>query len=334
MDEKKINWTQILVTAAITGIVTVVAGMILFNLQTSKPKLTFESPETSPFQGTGQNFSIYNVTITNSGGTSISNITCVIQVPKSSLDDTKITVASTIKYSTSINNDTLTVEVPDLNPSETVNISILATSKDEMPKIPTVSLRGAGITGEQVSKSTDTAKSEPIFIVGVLVSFFSLISSVLSGTRFSSISIAGVNIPIFGKGGTVLGGKHSDDQNKVYAYLCGLNGLTTDVNEYLSRQSDTSYWSESDRFASLAMVNPESGDTEKRKKVLIDLLEYANIADVSKAIIHYNIARIAFAQNKIVEAKEHLLSAKRLGGKLIETRLKLESKLQDVIQNK
>ncbi len=332
MDEKKINWTQILITAAITGIVTVIAGMILYNLQTSKPKLTFEAPETSPFQGTGQNFSIYNVTISNGGGTSISNITGVIQIPKSSLDDTKITAAQSIKYSTSISGDTLNVEIPDLNPSETVIISILATSKDNMPKKPDVSLRGTGITG--VSTSKNVSAFEPIFMIGVLVSFFSLVSSILSGTKLSSIAIAGINIPLFGKGGNVFGGKHSDDQNKVYAYLCGLHGLTNEVDEYLSRQSDTSYWSESDRFAALATLNPESSETEKRKKVLIDLLEYANVADVSKAIIHYNIGRIAFAQNKGAEAKKYLLSAKRIGGKLIETRLKLDSKLQDIIQEK
>ena len=338
MEEKRINWTQIIVTAVLTGLVTIITGMILFNLQTNKPKLTFDAPETSPFQGTGKNFAIYNVTISNTGGTNIGNVVGVIQIPDSSLDEIKVTAAPSLNYKTNITSGTLTVDIPDLNPTESLTVSILATSQSEMNKSPDVSVRGTGIIGEKKTSSDNAPlKTEPfsffVLIVATLVSGISAFSSVI-GRRVSSITIAGLTIPIPGGGGNVISGKHSDDQNKVFAYLCGLHGLVEDVDKYLLRQGDTAYWSEADRFGTLAILSPNSDEAEKRKKVLIDLLKYANMAGLSEAIVQYNIARIAFAQNNIEEAKKHLLTAKKNGGKLIETRLEMESKMKKILEQK
>jgi hypothetical protein len=338
MEEKRINWVQIIVTAVITGVITIIAGMILFNLQTKKPKLTYQVPETSPFQGTGQNFAIYNVSLSNSGGTAINSVIGVIQVPNSSLSDMRISAPSSLKYTTSIVKDMLTLEIPNLNPSDTLSISILATSQSVMPQSPDVSVRGAGITGEPVvSLASNSVLNEAwiliVALVATLASGLSAFSSILGGRKSSSISFMGITVPILGGRQSVISGKHSEDQNMVIAYLCGLHGLLDDVENYLARKNNTSYWAEADRLSAIAMANPKSDEAENRKKVLLDLLEYASIASLSEAIIHYDIARVAFAQNKIEEAQVHLERAKKVGGKLIDTRLKIEPNLSKLIEN-
>lgn len=339
MEEKRINWAQIIITAVITGIVTILVGMLLFNLQTRKPKLTYEIPETSPFQGKDQNFAIYNVSFYNNGGTVINDVTSVIQVPNASLSDIKVSAAPSLKYTTNITNDILTLEIPNLNQAETISVSILAMSQSKMPQSPDVSVRGMGITGEKLISSASNAFLENdkwiviIAAVAVFASGLSGFSSILSGRRPSSISFLGITVPIPGGNQRVIDGKHREDQNKVLAYLCGLHGLLDDVENYLNRQCDTSYWAEADRFSAVAMVDPKSDEAENRKKVLLDLIQYASVASLSEAIINYNIARIAFAQNSIIEADVYLNKAKISGGKLIENRLKIETNLSKLLDN-
>ncbi len=329
MDDKKINWKKIIITALMTGAVTIMAGMILFNLQTKKPKLVYDSPETSPFQGAGKNFAIYNVVISNTGGTNIEEVVGVVQFPDSFIDELKVTAPLSLNYSSNFIGDTLSIEIPNLNPTESISVSILVTSQSDMKNSPVVSVRGMGISGvARTSPETGNLIKEPLFTVALIVSLFSIFSSYF-GVSISSVSVAGLKFP-FPRFDNI-SGRHYGDQNKILSYLCGLNGLVEEMDEYLVRDGNTDYWSEADRFGALGILTPGSNETEKRKKVLLDLNEYTQMAVVSKAIVHYNIARIAFSQNNTEEAKKHLTIAQKIGGKIILTRLNMEKNLNKIL---
>ena len=59
MEESRINWKQIVLTAMITGIIAVITGIILYYFQKREPELTYSLSETIPFQGDKEALAIY-----------------------------------------------------------------------------------------------------------------------------------------------------------------------------------------------------------------------------------------------------------------------------------
>jgi len=318
--ERRINWMQIVATALITGAVTIVTGFILFRLQTKEPKLVYTATETRPFRGTDRNFAIYNLSISNLGGASIADVVSIVQVPDATLEDLRVVADPSLKYTYDIVSDTLELQIPELNPNETMAVSVLATSQTDLPDTPDVSLRGSGITG--VETTSPERKDSRDFLVSIAAAIFG------AGGGLTTLQYFRRGLPI----GPV-SGKHQDDQNQILAYLCGLHGLMDDVQEYLSRPCDTSYWAEADRHAAIALANPSAEEAEKRKNVLKALLQYASVASLSVGIVHYDIARIAFAQGKHDEARDNLKKAKQHAGRLIDTRLMFDPHLLELLDS-
>lgn len=69
-------------------------------------------------------------------------------------------------------------------------------------------------------------------------------------------------------------------------------------------------------------------DAQQRKKViqiLIDLLRNQDgVAQESRAIINYNIAKLFKIEGNAAEEKAHLKEAKKLAPELIDARLKID----------
>ena len=325
--EKSINWGRIIasaiITAIITGLVAVTTGTILFRLQTKEPKLVYAVPETTPFSGMERGFAIYTFTIANPGSRPVSDVLAVATVPSAALEQVGVVADATLHYAQRIVGDRLEIKIPELAPGDKISVSLLATGKTTLPSSPQLSVRGSGIVGIKA----DLPERNPP----------SLLASILPTVVGAYVVLAGAAaVYLVVKRGTfdVISGKHREVQNQVMAYLCGLHGLIDDVQEYLSRPpGSTSYWAEADRLAAIALVNPGSEQAEKRKNVLKNLLDYASMADLSRAITHYDIARIAFAQGKVDEAKTNLTRARQYGPRLIKIRLTLESDLRTLLES-
>jgi hypothetical protein len=120
------------------------------------------------------------------------------------------------------------------------------------------------------------------------------------------------------------GGKHSGEQNEVLAYLAGIQGLTSEVDEYLRRTRNTSYWAEAYRLAALAINKNDSKYTEQILNLLSSLVNYATIAIASVGIIHYNIARLSVLLNRNDKAKSEIEMARKLCPKVIDKRVQLD----------
>jgi hypothetical protein len=321
VETRGINWLQIVATAAITGVIAVIAGMVLFWLQTKEPALVFEAAETHPFTGTsGRNFAIYNVSIANPGRAAIPDVVGVVQVPGGLIDDLRIDVDPALGCTYTVISDTLEMQLAELAPGETARVSVLATSGDELPNTPNVSVRGSGIVGVGGPTIGSNRSASPSSIVwpALIGAYGGLMTLVLSRRGYLWHLISS---------------KHSGsgEQHEVLAYLCGLHGLMDDQRDYLSRSGHTSYWAEADRFGALAVADPESEEAAKRKAVLVDLLECASIVGSSVGIIHYNIARIAASQGDQDEARDHVSRARKHGRKLIEGRLRLDRDLREAV---
>jgi hypothetical protein len=179
-------------------------------------------------------------------------------------------------------------------------------------------LRGKGISGKEASKTADKNKA---FLNSP---FFAAILSAYSVVLALYILMRKRRLPTSLFGRLVDSDLHSDDQNEVIAYLFNIHGCPDIAEDYLKRHRVPSYWSEADHIAAVAIKEIDADMKEKRKQILIDLLNYAGIAPVSQGIIHYNIARISKHQGKLEESQEHLTKAAKLIPRLLKKRLDLD----------
>ena len=284
-------------------------------IQNDELKLTYSTIETVPFEGNNRHFGVYHVSFANEGKKQITDVVCFIKIPPAKIEDWKVTVDPAMSKSESFDSLGYWLKIPELNPHDLVRVSLLATSTLSLPTHPEVSLRAKSITGIPAeSKPTESLffKDNSPFLMVMFILFASMFSILITRSKMSPI----VNI--------LSGGKQSGEQNEVLAYLAGVQGLTSEVDEYLRRTRHASYWAEADRLAALAIKENNPKYSEQILNLLSSLVNYADIATTSVGIIHYNIARLHVLLNKNDKAQSEIEMAKKLCPKVIDKRVQLD----------
>lgn len=321
MQESKFNWTQIVIAALITGVVTVGTGMLLFWFQEREPLLTFSTAETIPFAGAEKIIGIYNLRISNQGKKEVRDVVCVVRIPSSAIEQSKVSVNPANRHSEETRGDAFTVHISGLNPTEEASVSVLASSTQALPNKPEIALRAAGVTGVEQS-TVDKNINNPILIIasgiGVLVSMALLFifPSNLWNRRLSTILDAD---------------GHRADQRNILAYLCDVVNLKEEETYYRNLVQEAEYWSESDRLSNKALETKDKDFADCVSKLLTKLLDYAVVSDSSVAIINYNLARIAAAYGS-PEKTTYLAKAQELAPKVIAKRLEMDSSSNKLLQ--
>ena len=323
---KRLNLWQILVTAVVTGVVTVGTGMLLFNLQDRAPRLTYATTDTVPFSGGTAFVGIYNIAIANDGTKEVEDVVFVIQIPGATIKQYRLLGSAAVSKEEVVTADTYTAKLSGLNPSEEASISILAESKSEMVKRPDVTLRAKGVTGAE--KLANRAVASDLIsilaaLVGALAGVMALASSSLKRRLFflpqSLLNAASDDLHSGG------------DQREVFAYLCDLLGLADDVLYYRNLGREVSYWSESDRLTNAALASDSESRKIQIKDLLIKLHGYAAMASDSEAILHFNLARLSAALKQIPDRDNFLAIARRLSPGVLKQRLQLDSRSRELL---
>lgn len=311
----KINIWQILITAIVSGVITIGASMAVFKLQESEPKLTYSDTKTIPFAGSNGVIGIYGIKIANDGKKYVSDVVCVVRIPNSKIDQFQVSVSPANQHSEQVTGDTFMMKLSGLNPLEEAGISILVSANQTLPDQPEITLRATGINGtSRDSTQQEESGFSKLFpaLVGLLGGLITLFLS-LSG-RIGSFSA-----------------RHGADQRGVLAYLCGLYGLKDEQMYYRGFQAKVEYWSEADRLTDMAI---ESTDAQKAHSViqtLLVLIDYASMASDSVAIVHYDIARLAAHLKDENLVTEHFRKARRLAPGLIKKRLDIDKTTRSLL---
>lgn len=307
---KNINWTNSIVTALISIAVTVIGGLVLFYFQNKEPKLTYASEKIIPFESQTEKLTIYQIVIENKGSSVAEDVSCKVSIEPALIKEYRVNYETPIATTDSLLKQEIDIKINSLNPKENIRVSILATTTNIFPEEPVVKLRAKGINGEkQEFKKPEEKKDSDLLSLLQLLLLASAMASTLTliiRRKFSNNN------------------KHKDDQNQVIAYLCGIHGLSAEVDRFLSLSKDTSYWAEMDRLTSLAVVSNELLRVQKTKDVITDLLEYADMASSSKGIGYYNLGRLEKFLGNISDSEAELKKAEKLIPKLLKTRLKLD----------
>ena len=96
MEGNQVNWKQILFSILITGIVSLIVGMLLFHYQNKDPVLTYSLQEGIPFESDSESIIIYNLIITNDGKKIIEDVTNTITFKGDIIDEKKIIAPESI----------------------------------------------------------------------------------------------------------------------------------------------------------------------------------------------------------------------------------------------
>lgn len=310
---ERYNVPQVLLTGFVTFIVTIAGSMILTNIQNREPRLVFSTSDTIPFAGENQVMGIYHIRISNEGKKATNNVVCHICLLDTNIEQWDISADPALKFSEILTNDSLELSFPILNPSETLQISILATNDKSLPNKPEISLRAEGVSGSE-KQTTDVTSFLNQEVPDEIATIIIALSSAFAGLFALTMT-----------GSRLRGSYRGGDQNRVLAFLFGNYGLKDEMEKYLEREKIVAYWSEADKLGVLAK---SSDDTMKNiyKSILKDILVYApKIAKKSKGIIYYNIARIEAIQGNDAEKQKNISEAKKLMSKKeIENRMKID----------
>jgi len=325
---KKSEWPNRIVSALLGIVVSVLGSVILGRLQAREPHLVYWSTEALPFSGQNGNVSIYQVSVSNDGKKEISDVGCVIRVLGAKVDQYKVTANPLLNASTSISNDSVNIQIPNLNPSESVQIALLVTSSMTLPVRPEILARGKGITGTEKNMTKDEGAPTGISTLLVATAAVALSGVFLSLLRQKSMtnarkSLVNAMVP-------EAAGPPGDDQRQVLAFVCRVYGLRALADQYIAQTHETTYWAEADRLGQMGTDNPGGEQTAAIERVLAGLLDYnPEIAKASIAIVYYNLALISLAKKDKVANQKYIQLAKDISPAEINRRLKVDKRFAD-----
>jgi hypothetical protein len=148
------QWPGVVI-GLLSGLVVFIAGNLVVDwIRSDRPNLTYLAPDSIPFQGEAKKISTYQVIVTNEGKKAVDDVVCVVTVPDSRIEQNAVVPSSpSIEFHTAIGSDNLKLELPSLNPSESVQVSIVASGSNYLPIRPRVALSSLWCKSRFASKN-------------------------------------------------------------------------------------------------------------------------------------------------------------------------------------
>jgi hypothetical protein len=352
-----IQWRSVLLGALVALTIAIGGPVIVGLIQAHQPELTYSAPDTIPFQGGSKKVAAYQVRIANEGRGVAEAVTIVITVPGAIIDQQLVsTSAPSIDYSSTPQKESVRVEVPTLNPAESLQISVLASGQDPLPAHPYVALRGKGTVGKEQSTPTSKHPFYDFLVLWVLSSAYVVIAIWL----YLRPKIAGIkksqetlkeNIQSsredIEKSKADLLAKTAELESSVsefkklldeglleprltLAYLCRVHGLSDLADQYQHQTHPATYWAEADRLSDIAVNTEDEGLREKILALLAGLPNYvSDMGKNSRGIVCFDVARILISEGREDDAKRLIEMAIELCPEFASKRIKLDPLFSD-----
>jgi hypothetical protein len=305
------EWGNRIISALVGIAVAVIAALIIGNFQAREPHLSYSSTESVPFSGPNGDVSIYQVALSNDGKKEVYDVACAIRIPAARIDQFKLTADPLLNASGTVSGDSLNVLVPNLNPTETIQVSLLASGSQNLPTRPQVAARGKGAVGIEKGKTAEKPWSDTFPLISLMAATLAVLVSGVS-TRILRLS---------------RGSSTGDDQRQVLAYVCRIHGLSDLAERYSGQIHETTYWAEADRLGQDAIdAGGERMGTIER--ALLSLVEYHGMARTSQAVVYYNVALINRVKKNEAECEKYLQLARSVSKDEIQRRLKVDPRLK------
>lgn len=312
------KWLTIPLTGLVSLIVGVGTALILDYLRTSAAKLEYEVISSSAFSGQVQKVAMIAIELQNSGRKELELVTGRIQIKGATILESKTEGFPTRGLSEAKSNETYSIELPFLNPSERGRILLLLNLTAVELAPPIVELRAKGTTGTQRTKErTDKKDKMTALLLPVAAAFSSL-------SAFAALRI------LRRRRDRWYTTSHRDDQRDVAAYVLDACGLTDEARSLRLQVREMSYWSIADQLTQNALTKNDSDHIRKVIRALESLLKYASIAETSCFLVNYDLARLYNRVGDKEKAKSALALARKENHKVIDKRIALTDDLNEI----
>ena len=320
------NIRTIILTAVVTGVVAIVTGMTLYNLQLREPELVYKITEAVPFQGDKESFAIHHVEIDNKGKKKVNNVMLRLEVDNAIIKERKVSSSMAVPFTEEPSENIHDIKIPTLNPTEKVTSSLLVVSKDGAFNPIKVVLRGDGVTGRS-SEIKNDRQLKTILITGLSSAYAGLFVLLLISNRYRKIARK-----IIRKGPFpfLTGTDVYSNQSENLASLLSIHGLPNLAAEFLNNRKHSYYWSESEYLASRAITDEDSELANKLLTIFKDLIDRNPMSASTKSIVNYSMARLYKFIDDEQASIQHLNIAKKIDKYEVESRLNIDPLLKDL----
>jgi hypothetical protein len=230
------NTKSAIITAVLTGVVTIIAGVAVYWITTKEPALTYSVVGGPTLAGANGSKRIFVIEVRNTGRKEIPQTFVRIALPNGELSEIASEASPGVKLQEAKSQRQIELNADLLNPSDVVKVSFLA-SLVSTGSEPQVVVRAPGVTAS--AGSTDE-KVEGMFGTKLFSSILMLFVAALSAA-VSSLYLMLSRSKIAQRLGVSPRNKPSLDQAEVGAFVCGACHLYEEAERLRFGGTDTSY---------------------------------------------------------------------------------------------
>ncbi len=183
MEKKNLNiqWTQIIVTAVITGLVSLIVAILVFNYTNDSTELYYEEFPVSAFENNSTQIGILNYSIRNTGRKTAADVLFLVSLPENAtIKEPNISTSSLLVQSQihQVASNKIIFEVASLHQYESFNISLLAENIDNNSGIK-VELKSVDSLGTKFEQKDDSLSPTAIYIIVTIIILAIILFAVL-----------------------------------------------------------------------------------------------------------------------------------------------------------
>lgn len=282
------------ITAIITCIATIAAGVATYWLTTKEPELAYTVSGGPSLEGASSSKRIFLIDVQNSGKKEIAQTYVRIGMPGADLAEVQVEASPGVKLKKESEQGFTALYADSLNPGERVKVSFLA-SMGSVRGDPQIIVRAPGVTATNLSADSSSSllfKNNSIDYVFFAMGFAALLSSFLIRYRNSR--------HLGGTSGVSL------ESNELCAFICDSSGLSREARAVRFSGAELSYRGFADYLASECLKVPEE-DQYKYLHALKAMLYVSPLAGASRNSIENwirHISKGAVTDDEFIQIKK------------------------------
>lgn len=262
------NMNVIIITALVTLIVTVIAGIAVEYFKNIKAKIKYSVRESIPIELNGKKIGANIIDISNPSSKTVKDITLKIQAIGVEIRNGGINTTVGLDYNLIENNDTIEVKIPFLKSKDMLSITTILENEYSIPNKPNVTIRSPDNFKTIIENDNQDKFSIMSFLPALIA----------AATVGASLSI--VNIYM------------SRDQSVTLVLSASLVDLPDLAEKYIT-STGIHYYNQGPYIYALAKNSKDPLERKKYIAFLINTIDTAeNINSGSKAALSFFIAKI------------------------------------------
>ena len=295
MADSTFNWKQVTVTATITCVFTVLAGLATYYFTTHSPKLEYSLVQGPPLTSGGQSKRIYVLNVRNTGSKEVEAVGIQVIAAHAQLAEYSVRTNPGLQLEQRTDTAQFTGSTAVMNPRDSVTLSFLL-SEDSSRSEPVIAVRGKGVVGEEASRANGWRRDLPLSFLGIVLA--ATLGSLASVTPIVRRLVRGNSD---GSDEELERLVSLDDRPDVIAYILGALGLMEESAAVRFRRADPSFRGIADYLVHRAEHNP---DMRMQSLAALECLILSpRMADESRELVVRAARKLGSSDDDITELR-------------------------------